>query len=93
MVRVWSIAEVPLVIVNVTSIPSQQLPVPLTRIAGTAMWFGAVDITPLLPRSSDNPTLVTAYAAGFPGTLPPPLWGMLSLTNNETQQVTIVTPH
>lgn len=24
---------------------------------------------------------------------PPPIWGLVSITNNETQQVTMITPH
>ena len=44
-----------------------------------------------MTKASNNPTNLTV--AGINGSLPPPtIWGMLSITNNDTQQVTIVSP-
>ena len=90
MLRVWSIGEFPQVVASVE--PFTALPFALTRIPGTSMWFGSVDVTSLLPTAIDNPAVVTVFPSAVT-TLPfPPIWGMLSLTNNDTQQVTIISP-
>jgi hypothetical protein len=60
------------------------------------MYFGTADLTPLLPQAKTTPVTVTIFPSGFPSTLTPvlfpPIWGMLSITNNDTQQVTILSP-
>jgi hypothetical protein len=88
--RLWSFGNSP-VSVLVDSIPAQELGIPLAKIPGTAMWFGSIDVTTLLTLASGNPTnlMVTPIASPL---LSPPIWGMLSLTNNDTQQVTIISP-
>jgi hypothetical protein len=96
MLRVWSLGDFPF-IVSFNQIPVQNVLLPLTRIPGTAMWFGSIDVTPLLLSSTSTPVIVDVHPSGF-GTVPspllsPPIWGMLSITNNDTQQVTIITPH
>ncbi|HXH37000.1 MAG TPA: hypothetical protein VNN08_00085 [Thermoanaerobaculia bacterium] len=88
MLRLWSFGNSPF---NVLVDPQQQLPLSLTRIPGTTMWFGSLDVTSLLTKAGANPTLVTVSPSGSP-LLSPPIWGMLSLTNNDTQQVTIISP-
>ena len=44
-----------------------------------------------------GPVRMTVYPSGYPvvysPVLFPPIWGMLSITNNDTQQVTIISPH
>jgi hypothetical protein len=87
--RLWSLGDFPQFVVVVDSTPAQQVPLSLTRIPGTSMWFGSIDVTSLLTKGSGTPTNVTVYTFGSP--LPAPqIWGMLSITNNDTQQVTIV---
>jgi hypothetical protein len=91
--RFWSLADFPQFIAVVNSSPViQQQPMTVSKIPGTSMWFGTTDVTPLLSTSNGSPTMVTVLGAS--GQLaPPPIWGMLSITNNDTQQVTIITPH
>ncbi|MDP9361715.1 MAG: hypothetical protein M3P29_09710 [Acidobacteriota bacterium] len=96
MLRMWSLGDHPQFIVVVDSTPAQQLPVSVVRIPASAMWFGSVDVTALLTMGNGNPTSVMVYPSGFTSAYAPfafpPIWGMLSITNNETQQVTIVSP-
>jgi hypothetical protein len=91
--RFWSLADFPQFIAVVNSSPViQQQPMTVSKIPGTSMWFSTIDVTPLLATSNGSPTTVTVLGAS--GQLvPPPIWGMLSITNNDTQQVTIITPH
>ena len=64
----------------------------VSNIPGTSMWFGTLDVTSLLTKANNNPTNLAVTIA--PNALTsPPIWGMLSITNNDTQQVTIVSPH
>ncbi len=96
MLRVWSLGDFQF-IVSFNQIPVQNVLLPLTRIPGTAMWFGSIDVTSLLLSSTSSPVIVEVHPLGF-STVPspllsPPIWGMLSITNNDTQQVTIITPH
>jgi hypothetical protein len=91
--RLWALGDFPQFIVVVNSTPViQQQPMTVSNIAGTSMWFGSMDVTPLLTASNGSPTQVTVVAASS-SLIPPPIWGMLSITNNDTQQVTIVSPH
>lgn len=96
MLRVWSLSDNPQFLVNVESIPPQQVTLSMTRIPGTTMSFGSVDLAPLLSKAGVAPASVTVYPPGFPSSFPvppsPQIWGMLSITNNDTQQVTIVSP-
>jgi hypothetical protein len=56
------------------------------------MSFASMDVTSLLTKASGNPTNLSVTAA--PNLMvTPSIWGMLSITNNDTQQVTIITPH
>jgi hypothetical protein len=101
MLRLWAIGDDPhfnaALPVSLPSAPVPFLPVPLAKIAGTAMWFGSIDVTSLLTRTPSSPSTVqvypTAYQAGAVSLAFPHIWGMLSITNNETQQVTIISPH
>jgi len=89
--RLWSLVDYAPFIVSVDSIPAQQLPLTIAKIPGTSMYFGTLDVTSLLAKANSNPAILTV--AGINGSLPPPaIWGMLSITNNDTQQVTIVSP-
>jgi hypothetical protein len=89
--RVWSFGNSPLTVL-VDSTPAQQLWPPLTGIPGTTMWFGSIDVTTLLTLASGNPASLMVTPIASPQ-LSPPIWGMLSVTNNDTQQVTIISPH
>jgi hypothetical protein len=91
--RLWSLGDHPQFIVGVDSTPGQQVPLSVTRIPGTAMWFGSLDVSALLTKGNGNPTSVMVSPASyFPPLSSPLIWGMLSITNNDTQQVTIVSP-
>lgn len=91
MLRLWSLGDFPQFISIVDSIPGEQQPLTVSKIPGTSLWFGALDVTSLLKQAGNNPTNLAVTAA--PNLLPsPPIWGMLSITNNDTQQVTIVSP-
>src|SRR3954451_7071961 len=104
--RLWSIGDDPFgnnsqfiaaVPVSLLSIPVPFLPISMTKIPGTAMSFASIDVTSLLTRTSANPNTLRVYPNGFRSdAVPlafPRIWGMLSITNNDTQQVTIVSPH
>ncbi|MEA2417209.1 MAG: hypothetical protein QOI58_3866 [Thermoanaerobaculia bacterium] len=77
--------------------PLPFLPISMARIPGTAMWFGSIDVTSLLTRTPANPNTLQVYPTGYRSdAVPlafPRIWGMVSITNNDTQQVTIVSPH
>ena len=94
--RLWSLGDYPQFIVADGINSDLQRAFPVTRIPGTEMWFGSADVTPLL-KGNFNPTVITVVpSGGYPvvsSTFYPPIWGMLSITNNETQQVTIISPH
>lgn len=89
--RLWSLSSDPLFIVTVDSTPAQQVTVSMKLIPGTSISFGSIDVTPLLTKADSNPTNVTVSPIGTSQSSPA-IWGMLSLTNNDTQQVTIVSP-
>ncbi|HSY51058.1 MAG TPA: hypothetical protein VLC46_19795 [Thermoanaerobaculia bacterium] len=88
--RLWAFSDSPFA-VAVDSIPAQQIPLSLTSIPGSTMKFGSADVTALLTRASGNPTSLMVIPTASP-LLSPPIWGMLSITNNDTQQVTIISP-
>ena len=89
--RLWSLTDYAPIVVTVDSTPAQQLPLTVAKIPNTSLYFGTLDVTALLTKASNNPTNLSV--AGINGSLPPPaIWGMLSITNNDTQQVTIVSP-
>jgi hypothetical protein len=96
MLRLWSLGDYPQFIVYVDSPTLLVAPLSVTRIPGTAMWFGSADITSLVAKGKGSPTGVMVYPSGFGSSYSPlafpPIWGMLSITNNDTQQVTIVSP-
>jgi len=95
--RLWSLADYPQFIVANGVIPEQQVPLSVTMIPGTEMWFGTIDVTALLARGNFEPAVITVVPSGYPSNhspVPyPKIWGMLSITNNDTQQVTIISPH
>lgn len=90
--RLWSLSDGGQFIGTVDSTPAQAQALTLSRIPGTSMSFGSMDVTSLLTKAANNPTnLAVTSPLNVP--LPPAIWGMLSITNNDTQQVTIVSPH
>jgi hypothetical protein len=106
MLRLWSIGDTPYgntaqftvaVPVSLLSTPVPFLPISMTKIAGTAMSFGSIDVTSLLTRTPSNPNTLQVFSNGYGSNAAPlafpRIWGMLSITNNETQQVTIISPH
>ncbi|HEV7488466.1 MAG TPA: hypothetical protein VGQ65_22555 [Thermoanaerobaculia bacterium] len=106
MLRLWSIGDNPFgnnppftVAVPVSLVTTEVpfLAIPMTKITGTAMSFGSIDVTSLLTRTPANPNTLRVYPSGYRSeAVPlafPRIWGMLSITNNDTQQVTIISPH
>jgi len=90
--RLWSIGDAAQFVAAVDATPAQQQPLTVSKIAGASMSFGSIDVTSLLTKSSNNPTnLAVTGASALSVTAP--IWGMLSITNNDTQQVTIISPH
>ena len=96
MLRLWSLGDYPQFIVNVDSVTLNVAPISVTRIPTTAMWFGSIDVTSLVSKGRTSPTSVLVYPSGYGSCCAsqvfPLIWGMLSITNNDTQQVTIVSP-
>jgi len=106
MLRLWAIGDGPFgnnppffaaVPVSLLSTEVPFLPISMTKIPGTAMSFGSIDVTSVLTRSLANPNTLQVYPSGYRSDAValafPRIWGMLSITNNETQQVTIISPH
>jgi len=90
--RLWSLSDGGLFIASVDSTPAQSQGLTLSKIPGTSMSFGSMDVTSLLTKANNNPTNLSVISpSNVP--FPPAIWGMLSITNNDTQQVTIVSPH
>ncbi len=93
--RMWSLGDFPEYLVIIGSNPA--LPLHTTIIPGTSMWFGSLDLTPAILQSKTSPLSITIFPSGFGSNFSsialPPIWGMLSLTNNTSQQVTIISPH
>jgi len=94
--RLWALDNFPQLVVQVDPGTNIVAPLAITLIPGTSMYFGSADLTPLLPQAKTTPVNVTIFPSGFPSVLTPvlfpPIWGMLSITNNDTQQVTILSP-
>jgi hypothetical protein len=102
MLRLWANGDDPhfnaALPVSVLSTPVPFMPIPMIKIPGnTAMWFGSIDVTSLLTRTPSSPNTLQVYPTGYQAdAVPlafPRIWGMLSITNNDTQQVTIISPH
>jgi hypothetical protein len=92
--RLWSLDDTPQFVaaVDSTSIPPQKQTLAVSKIPGTSMSFASMDVTSLLTKASGNPTNLSVTAA--PNLMvTPSIWGMLSITNNDTQQVTVISPH
>ena len=96
--RVWSLGDDSQFLTTVDSsaisetTPAQQQLLRVSKIPGTSMSFGTMDVTSLLTKANNNPTNLTVAGASNL-IVTPSIWGMLSITNNDTQQVTIISPH
>jgi hypothetical protein len=106
MLRLWAIGDGPFgtnppfiaaVPVSLLSTEVPFLPISMTKTPGTAMSFGSIDVTSLLTRTPSNPNTLQVFPSGYRSEAValafPRIWGMLSITNNDTQQVTIISPH
>jgi hypothetical protein len=106
MLRLWAIGDSPFgnnppfiaaVPVSLLSTEVPFLPISMTKIPGTAMSFGSIDVTSLLTRTPSKPNTLQVFPSGYLSEAValafPRIWGMLSITNNDTQQVTIISPH
>jgi len=90
--RLWSMGDFPPFLVTVDSIPAKQQQLFVSQIPGTSMSFGTLDVTALIANAA-NPTILAVTTIAPNALTSPPIWGMLSITNNDTQQATIVSPH
>lgn len=87
--RVWSLDDAPLIFgVDGRAIPFPIPLIPMTKIPGTTLFFGSADITSRLRSGTQNAVVSTPFSS----TPRPRIWGMISITNNDTQQVTILSP-
>jgi hypothetical protein len=101
MLRLWAIGDDPhfnaALPVSLLSTPVPFMPIPMSKIPGTAMWFGSIDVTSPLTRTPSSPNMLQVYSTNYGSDAVPlaflRMWGMLSITNNDTQQVTIISPH
>lgn len=89
MLRVWTMDD-DMLFVSSSSGPAAV--VQTARIPGAAMSFASIDATPVLRQVTGSPLTIVVVQHIFGSTAQPPLWAMLSITNNETQQVTIISP-
>ena len=91
MLRVWSLNGVPATSYVAGLRGAKNLSIPLTFSAPTteALAFASADLTPLLqqfpPASLAGVQIARDENSRF--------WAMVTITNNETQEVTIITPH
>ncbi|HSY51059.1 MAG TPA: hypothetical protein VLC46_19800 [Thermoanaerobaculia bacterium] len=63
--RLWSLGEYPQFIALVDSLPPQPIALTVTKIPGTEMWFGSIDVTALVTNANLSPTSVTVYPSGY----------------------------
>jgi hypothetical protein len=92
MLRVWATDIDPNTIAYVLAPGSSEVrgvPLQFSRTPSSPYAFASADLTPILPtlphwREVD--VLVVNYSTV-------PLWAMVSITNNDTQEVTIIAPH
>jgi len=89
LLRVWTMDEpADSFSLNIDQIlPIVALQAPL-KTAQNGLRFGSFDLTPFLGATANDHLDVTVSVPA--GTH---VWGMISITNNDTQQVTIVSPH
>jgi len=91
LLRVWTRDErVQTFTLNIDQIPTfAPLLVPMRPAEGDAGLFfnyGTFDLTPFLNSPNEHLDLSAGVPAGTR------IWGMISITNNDTQQVTIISP-
>ena len=82
MIRVWTLTD-PGGQYFLVAYPAGTVPLPMTKIPNAEMWFGSIDVTPFMPSN----THFEVESHGF--VRKQRWWGMLSITNNQTQQVVI----
>jgi hypothetical protein len=85
--RAWAATEPPQ---TGTSFSVRGLPKPLSFGASSAglLAYGTIDLTAALEGVDHADLTIQSQSVG----VRPPVWAMVSITNNETQQVTIVSP-
>ena len=87
LLRIWTSGEpVNQAFFNIDQIPSfAPNGVPLQPAQG-GLRYGTFDLTPFLDSPNEHLDLSGGVTAGTK------IWGMISITNNDTQQVTIISP-
>ncbi|HJW92904.1 MAG TPA: IPT/TIG domain-containing protein [Thermoanaerobaculia bacterium] len=86
LLRVWTSGEAPFFYVNIDQIPSFAASVVPLQPAQGGLRYGTFDLTPFLNSPNEHLDLSAGVDIGTR------MWGMVSITNNDTQQVTIVSP-
>jgi hypothetical protein len=83
--RAWALTDTPMTISGLTP------PVPLrfVPVSGTSLAFATLDLTSYFQQLPQGAISAYIYFPRPPG-FDPRMWGLISVTNNETQQVTIV---
>ncbi|HXH36998.1 MAG TPA: hypothetical protein VNN08_00075, partial [Thermoanaerobaculia bacterium] len=86
LLRAWALTDVPVTIPGITPLKSSLSFVP---VPGTPLAFATLDLTTYFKQLPGGSISAFIY---FPRALGQDLrmWGMISVTNNDTQQVTII---
>jgi hypothetical protein len=88
LLRVWSLDDDP-VAVTIES-PGYHAPLQLTRINAGGALFGSLDLNDAIVRLPTGTKTFDVRVSAVAGTVN--IWPMISITNNDTQQVTIFAP-
>jgi len=87
LLRVWTTGEpATKFFYNIDQVPSLVPSVAKLQPAQGGLFYGTSDLTPFLDAASDHLDISVFVATGTR------VWGMISITNNDTQQVTIISP-
>jgi hypothetical protein len=87
LLRVWTKGDLSPVFVNIDQIPTFIALIVPVQPAQNGLGYSTFDLTPFLGSPNDHLDLRVSVTAATR------IWGMVSITNNDTQQVTIVSPH
>jgi hypothetical protein len=87
MLRVWTLDESAAEsFVYAGTVSGSTVRIPMTHVEGSGMLFGSIDLSEML-RSASGPSAEVVLRSNFDRG-----WGLISVTNNDTQQVTIIAP-
>jgi hypothetical protein len=87
MLRVWMLDDGAAdSFVYAGTLSGRTVGIPMSSVQGSGMLFGSIDLTEML-RSATGPSVEVVLRGNFDRA-----WGLISVTNNDTQQVTIIAP-